>query len=512
MIEAMLEFDQIYKSFSGVPVLRGVSFGAEAGRVLGLVGENGAGKSTLMNILGGVLRADAGAVRLAGAAHEPASPAEAARRGVAFIHQELNLFPNLSIAENLFITSFPRRRLLGLPLVDRRASRARAEELLAAVDLRVPPGRLVGELAPGERQLVEIAKALSLDARVVIFDEPTTSLTAPETERLFGLIMRLRGQGRALIYISHILGDIFRVCDDVVVLRDGEVVGGGRAGEFTQERLISLMVGRTLDQLFPPRESRPAPEPALEALGLSQPGVVEEINFTLHRGEVLGIAGLMGAGRSELARILFGLDPHARGEILIGGVAARGNSPRARIRDGVAFLSENRREDGMLAEASVDDNIALVALPAYARGGAALIDRGRLEADVARAAERVRVKSASRARQPVKRLSGGNQQKVVLAKWLLADSAVFILDEPTRGVDVGAKHEIYRIVNDLAGRGAGVLLISSEIEELIGMCDRIMVMRRGRIRATLAREAFSREELLRLALAPEAGGNEGGHA
>lgn len=491
----LLQCSQIEKRYFGVPVLRGVDVSLAPGRVLGIVGENGAGKSTLMNILGGVVQADGGTMSLAGEAYAPQTPADATRRGVAFVHQELNLFSNLSIAENLFLTALPRGKA---GMMDRKAMRARATELLAAVNLQLPPDSLVESLSPGERQLVEIARALGQEARLIIFDEPTTSLTDRETERLFALIERLRAQGIAIIYISHVLQDVFRLCDDLMVLRDGEVAGRGGKEEFTTERLITLMVGRSLEQLYPARDTAPLSEVLMQVTGLSQRGVIEDIHFDLHRREVLGIAGLMGAGRTELARILFGLDPCARGGIRLNGEEIHRLSARERIARGLAFLTEDRREEGLLMDAAIGDNIALTALPAFASG--LLIDSQRLGEAVRGIGASVQIRGAAQYDQPVRTLSGGNQQKVVLAKWLLCKPSVFILDEPTRGVDVGARSEIYRIINELAASGAGILMISSEIEELIGVCDRILVMNRGEIAAGFERKEFSRERILRAAL------------
>ncbi|MFN0087358.1 MAG: sugar ABC transporter ATP-binding protein [Blastocatellia bacterium] len=491
----LLECSQIGKSYFGVPVLRGVDLSLAAGRVLGVVGENGAGKSTLMNILGGVTQPDAGVMRFDGAAYAPGTPAEATRRGVAFVHQELNLFTNLSIAENLFIPDFPKRKLL---LIDRKQMREKTAELLIAVSLDVSPDTLVESLSPGERQLVEIARALSQNARLIIFDEPTSSLTSRETDRLFSLIERLRARGIAMIYISHVLPDIFRLCDELIVLRDGEAAGRGRKEEFTTERLITLMVGRSLDQLYPSRATAPSGEAVLQAAHLSQPGVIEDINFSLRRGEVLGVAGLMGAGRTELARILFGLVSRARGSVTLNGEDVSAFSARERIGRGLAFLTENRREEGLLMEAAISDNIALAALPEFT--SRLLIEQPRLSEAVNRIGASVRIRGGGRQDQPVRTLSGGNQQKVVLAKWLLRRPAALILDEPTRGVDVGARAEIYRIINQLAAEGAGILLISSEIEELIGLCDRMLVMKGGAITACLDREEFSRERILGAAL------------
>ena len=494
----LLDYRDVRKGFFGVPVLHGVSLALDEGEVLGLVGENGSGKSTMMNILGGVLPADAGAITIDGAPYAPRGVKDAAAAGIGFIHQELNLFENLSIEENLFIGGFPRRR--GLPFIDRGRIRKRAAEALAAVDLEHKPGTAVAGLAQGERQLVEIAKALLRDARIVIFDEPTTSLTRRETDRLFEIIRRLKDQGIAVIYISHILADVAALCDRVTVVRDGEVVGGGSTAEMPPERMIRLMVGRELTQLFPPRPAV-APGPAvLEVEGVSQPGIVRDVSLTVREGEVVGIAGLMGSGRSELARIVFGLDPFRHGSIRVGGERVAAATPRAMMERGVAFLTEDRRAEGLLMEASIHDNVALPSLDAFAAGFGHLLQRRHLGEAVTRAADAVRINTKDYARTLARNLSGGNQQKVVLAKWLMRSPRLFILDEPTRGIDVGARHEVYKIINELVGRGTGILIISSELEELIGMCDRILVMAHGQIRAEHARAAFDSEAIMRSAM------------
>ncbi len=497
---AALQLAGIHKAFFGVPVLKDVGFTLEAGHVLGLVGENGSGKSTTMNILGGVHRPEAGIMALNGEPYEPRSPRDAQARGVAFIHQELNLFPNLSIEENLFIRGFP---LIagGLPFINRLKVRSRARDLLEAVDLKFPPGTPVGRLSQGERQLVEIAKALAVDARLIIFDEPTTSLTARETERLFDIIARLKSQGRSIIYISHILGDVMRLCDDVVVLRDGQVVGAAPKSEFTIERMITLMVGRSIDRLYPARDSAIRDGgPVLEVRGVSQPGTVHDISFEVRRGEILGVSGLMGSGRSELARIIFGLDPYATGSILIEGKPLIPADPRAAMEAGLAFLTEDRRAEGLLMQSSIKDNLALPSLAEDASPLLKLLRRtnlGQRAADIARA---VQVNASDIDATLVRTLSGGNQQKVVIGKWLLRRPSLFILDEPTRGIDVGAKYEVYKIMNRLVAEGSSILCISSEIEELIGMCDRIMVMSQGEVKGFRERVEFDREELLRTAM------------
>lgn len=493
----MIAFRSIGKRFAGVRVLNDISFALAPGRTLGLVGGNGAGKTTLMNILGGNLAPDSGEMWLDGQPYRPAGPRDATRLGVAFIHQELNLFPNLTIAENLFLTAFP--RVAGLPLIDRRSLRQQAGALLHTVGLDLSPDTPVDHLAAGERQLVEIARALGANARLILFDEPTTSLTRAEAGRLFELIRQLRSRGHSLVYISHNLDEVLELSDDLAVLRDGRCVAHGSRGEFTMERLVSLMMGRQLTQLFPPRTTPPDARPLLEVSELSRPGIVANISFTLHRGEVLGVWGRMGSGRSELARILFGLDPFSRGDIRLAGQPVA-RDPQRNIRRGLAFLTENRREEGLCLEASIADNLALVTLPTHARSPLGWLDRHRLGQALATIREAVRLSPTAPNAAPVRTLSGGNQQKVVLAKWLLREPSVLILDEPTRGIDIGAKAEIYQLIDQLAARGTGVLLISSELEELVGLCDRILVLNRGEIRDELPRAAFDRTRLMTAAL------------
>ena len=498
MSDDILSLQDISKAFFGIHALRNVSLTLGRGRVVGLIGQNGAGKSTLMNVIGGVVRPDSGGMVLDGLPYTPQSPAHASRAGIAFIHQELNLFSNLSIAENIFIDGFPSRRFGPLALVDRPAMQARARDLLAQVDLDLAPETLVERLSPGERQLVEVAKALQLDAPIIIFDEPTTSLTARETERLFGLIERLRQSGKSLIYISHILGDVMRVADDIAVLRDGELTAFGPGREFDISRMITLMIGRAIEQLYPERTSAPQPAVLLATRDLSAKGVVKNINLALHRGEVLGLFGLMGSGRTELARILFGLDTFDSGEIRLGGQPVHRNSPRRSISRRIAFITENRREEGLLMNMDIAENIALAALPKFGATPLQLIKQERLTSAATAVADLLGIKVGSIS-QPAKSLSGGNQQKVVLAKWLMSEPAVFLMDEPTRGIDVAAKREIYSMIDRLAGDGGAVLFISSEIEELLAMCDRILVMSRGEIVGKFTREAFDKEQILRSA-------------
>jgi ribose transport system ATP-binding protein len=506
MTEQEVEFDHISKSFFGVRALSEVTISVGKGSTLGLIGENGAGKSTLMNILGGVFPQDEGTVRLFGKQYNPSCPADAMRTGVAFIHQELNLFTNLSVADNLFIDGFPR---IGVsPFIDKRRLHKRAAEMLACVGLNVSAGTPVEMLTAGERQLVEIAGALARNARVIIFDEPTTSLTAAERKHLFDIIKRLQEHGRTIIYISHTLQDVLQVSDAIAVLRDGCLVSTGPCKIYSVDKMISDMVGRRIEQMYPARSTVPGGDVVLEVEGVTQPGIVRDISFKLHEKEVLGIFGLMGSGRSELARIIFGLDSCRAGRISVRAEDAINPSPIASIRNGVAFVTENRHQEGLLMEASVSENLDLPSLRKFTGlGPARIINRSRALECANRIAGTLRIKSGPIHTQKVRNLSGGNQQKVVIGKWLLAAPTVLILDEPTRGIDIGAKYEIYGTINKLAEDGVGILVICSELEELMGMCDRILVMSNGEIRAQFARQDFDQEKILQAAFSGRAGYN-----
>jgi ribose transport system ATP-binding protein len=505
MKNLILEFEDISKQFFGIRALDKVSFGLQEQHLLGLIGENGAGKTTLMNILGGVFPADLGKIRITGQEYVPKDPGDASRHGVAFIHQELNLFTNLNIAENIFIDGFP--KIAGLPLIHRAQIFSKAKTILESLDLHMSPATKVESLAPGERQLVEIAKALSVDAKIIIFDEPTTSLTAKETRRLFDIINRLKASGKSIIYISHILGDVLHLADDIAVLRDGKLMDIGPKDEFSINRMISLMVGRDIENIYPQRSSEPMPDAVFDVQGLSQTGIVKDIQFALHKGEVLGLFGLMGSGRTELARIIFGIDPYEQGQVKVNGVSLEPLQPQKRIAQGVAFVTEDRRNEGLLMDISIAENLGLVSLPAFARTFLKMVDKTRMYASAKEVAATLKLKSGAIDQQPVKSLSGGNQQKTVIGKWLLSNPNVLIMDEPTRGIDVGAKYEVYTIINDLASQGTGILLISSEIEELIGVCDRILVMSRGEIVGTFAKHEFDQENILRAAFRQNGNGN-----
>jgi ribose transport system ATP-binding protein len=500
----ILSLEGIGKAFFGVPAVSDVTLAVGRGRVLGLIGQNGAGKSTLMNIIGGVLPPDAGTMRLNGAPYQPRVPADASAAGIAFIHQELNLFSNLSIADNIFIDGFPESRLGPFRAIDRKATDRRTSELLEEVGLDQAPGTLVERLSPGERQLVEVARALRADADIMIFDEPTTSLTTRETSRLFALLARLRQGGKTIVYISHILRDVLALADDIAVMRDGRLVAAAEAAGFTVARMINLMLGRDIGQLFPPRTplGDPGSDPGavlLSARGLTARGMVKDIDLQLRAGEVVGLFGLMGSGRTELARILFGLDPFDAGEISFGAKPAGRHTARKSIARDLAFITENRREEGLMMNLSIADNIALAALPRFGVTPARVVDQAALMAAAAAMSQALSIKSGAIDLQPAKALSGGNQQKVVIAKWLLSEPRIFMLDEPTRGIDVAAKYDIYAIVDQLAVDGGAVLFVSSELEELMAMCDRILVMSQGEIVGEFARADFQEAEIVKAA-------------
>lgn len=491
--DTILEFVGISKAFGGIQALEQVSLSLGRGEILGLIGENGAGKTTLMNVLGGVVMPNAGEIRLGGEPYEPTTPRDAIDAGIAFIHQELNLFTNLSVAENLFIDRFPR---LGGLLIDRRKLGERSRPVIEAVDLEISPFTKIETMAPGERQLVEIGKALVANAQIIIFDEPTTSLTAKETAKLFGLIKQLRDDGKSIIYISHILGDVLELADEVAVLRDGKLIGQGAKHEFTTRKMISMMVGRDIEKMFPEKTSSPQSGVALECREVEQPGIVRDISFQLHKGEVLGIFGLMGSGRTEMVRIVYGLDPVKDGQMLVGGVPLRPLDPIQRIKRNIAFVTEDRRDEGLLMDSTIAENLGLVNLRQFVRSFTNVVDTKAMYGAAESMKSQLRIKSDKITKATAKSLSGGNQQKVVIGKWLITKPEVLILDEPTRGIDVGAKFEVYSIVNNLAANGTAVLMISSELEELIGMCDRIIVMSRGEITGEFERAEFDQESIL----------------
>ncbi len=497
----LLELKKISKRFGTVEVLKGINLELQKGSVLGLVGENGAGKSTLMNILGGVFPASSGELFLKGELFEPQKPTDSLKHGIAFIHQELNLFPNLSVQENLYLNSFPTKKIMGIPFIDQKATVSKSKRLLAQVDLEVNIRTLVEDLTPAQRQLLEIAKALATSPEIIIFDEPTTALTRHEAEKLFGLIAQLQKKGIAMIYISHNLEDVTHLSQRIVVLRDGVCASTyERENGFAIPRIIRDMVGRDVAQLFPERNTIPKKSSLLQVEQLSAPPLVNDVSFTLRTGEVLGFYGLVGSGRTEMARIIYGLESSESGAIRFGSDKNFTPSPKKWVKNGLAFLTEDRREEGLLLDHNIEKNIALAALPSYASSIVKRIKYKAVRSATVEKAKATKIKFNSMTRQAVATLSGGNQQKVVLSKWLLTAPKILIMDEPTKGIDVGAKHEIYGLINQLIEKGASVILISSEIEELLGMCNRILVMNRGRVTVEFDKPNFDRHAILAAAL------------
>jgi len=497
-----LEMRGIRKSFPGVRVLDDVSLAVRPGEVHALMGENGAGKSTLMKILAGALRADAGEVLLEGRPVEIGSPQQAMGLGVGLIYQELNLAPHLSVAENIFLGREPRR----LPgFVDGTKMRREAQALMRGLGVGLDVRTLVGTLSVAQRQMVEIAKAAGRRVRILAMDEPSATLTAHELENLWRLIRRLKSQGVAIIYISHRMDEVYGICDAVTVLRDGHVVGSGpisaeegaAGGSISRDEVLRLMVGRSLDETYP-KEHAPMGETVLEVQGLSRRGVLEDIGFSVRAGEVVALAGLVGSGRTEIARCLFGADKITGGAMRLGGRPYAPRSPRDAVDAGVGFVSEDRKEQGVILGLTVRENVSLASLRALSRLG--FVPKGTEAARARESVTRLRVRTPS-VEQRVGSLSGGNQQKVVLAKWLQTPLRLLILDEPTRGIDVGAKREIYGIMNELAAQGVAILMISSELPEVLGMADRIVVVRDGRVAGALDRAEATQEKVGALALA-----------
>ena len=492
--EYILELKEIEKSFSTVKVLKGVSLKLKKGQILGLCGENGAGKSTLMNVLGGVYQKNGGTMLLDGEEYAPKTPVDATEAGIAFIHQELNLFLNMTVRQNFMIEKLPKKG----PFIDVAKIRRAAEKQLGDMDQNIPVDMLVGDLNIGQRQMVEIAKEIAKDAKIVIFDEPTSSLSAKECQKLFEIIKGLAAKGISVIYISHILNDVFNLCDEIMVLRDGETIDQKPISELTKQDVIYMMVGRELHNLFPYVEKNPGKE-LLAVNNVKWGTKVKDISLSVKAGEIAGVFGLMGAGRSELANLIFGVEKMDEGEVFIDGKKIDRITAHGMKEMGVAYISENRREEGLFMDKSLKDNIVITHLSAISNK-MKLVDKKKEIACAEDQIGKLGIKTYDLTEQTADQFSGGNQQKIVMAKWLLTNPHIFILDEPTRGVDVGAKYDIYEYINDLALNGSAVLFISSEIEELMGVCDRIMVMSNGKLIGELKRDEFEPSKLLEMAI------------
>ncbi len=493
MIQPYLELREISKSFPGVKALDRASLEVRAGECRALVGENGAGKSTLMKILAGALLPDAGEIFIGGRPAGIDSPLSARARGVSMIYQELNLLPELTVAENIFLGREFNTRL---GLLDRRRMIEDSRRWLGRLHQDIDPRLLTRDLPLAQQQMVEIAKALALEARIMIMDEPSSILTDRELEELFGLMSRLKGEGMALIYISHRLEEIFRICDTVTVMRDGRVISTRPVSEAAQEVLVREMVGRELDRIFPAIKL-PSEETVLELRNVARPPRLNGVSMQVRRGEIVGLCGLVGAGRTDVARVIFGADHAVRGEILFCGEALSGHGPNDAIRRGIALLTEDRKSQGILPEMTVCANITLADLGRTARAG--FISRRTERAQSAQLSEALRIKAPS-LEAATGNLSGGNQQKTILARWLFTRSSLLIFDEPTRGIDVGAKAEIYQLIVDLAAEGRSILVISSELPEILGLCHRIYVMRGGQIAGEFRRSEATQEILLAAAM------------
>lgn len=495
MAEYILELKGITKTFPGVKALDNVYFKLKPGEIHALMGENGAGKSTFIKVITGVHAADEGELYFDGQRVELKNPTDAKRLGIAAIYQHVTCYPDLSVTENIFMghekVQKGTRRILWNEM------HTAAGELLKELGAGFSPKTLMGSLSVAEQQIVEIAKALSVDAKVIIMDEPTAALTNRESEELYRIAERLRGKGTAIIFISHRFEDMYRLASKVTVFRDSRYIGTWNVDEITNHDLIIAMVGREITQLFPKKEALIGEE-LLRAEGLGRTGYFADVSFTLHRGEILGLTGLVGAGRTEVCQSLFGIEPADKGKVFLKGKEARIRTPDEAMRRGIGYLPEDRQKQGLVLQWSIGRNISLSSLRNVSSKG--VLNTGK-EADMAKSlAEKVNVKAKS-IFDLASSLSGGNQQKVVFAKLLTSDVDVIILDEPTKGVDVGAKSAIYEMISDLACQGYGILMVSSEMPEIIGMCDRVAVMREGRITAVMDRRSISQEAILGASMA-----------
>jgi ribose transport system ATP-binding protein len=490
--DAILQFRNLTKTFPGVQALKDVSFEIRRGDVHCLVGENGAGKSTLIKILAGAQQADAGQIILNGQTVTIRKPHEAQALGLSFIFQELNVVNKLTVADNL---TLGRERARAGGMLNRKADNAFALEQLERLGLDINPRTPMERLSVAQKQMVEIARALSTNASIIIMDEPSAPLTEHELQTLFATIRRLREQGVTIMYVSHRLAEIFDIGDRFTVLRDGAHVATESLATIDTAGLVKLMVGRDLKESFV-RSRRQVGEPVLELKGASRGRALRNISFTLHAGEIIGVAGLAGAGRTEMARLIFGADPAEEGEILVRGQRVTLRSPRAAIRHGIGLVPEERRTQGIVGAMSVGENITLAAPDRISR--LSLVLRGKARALAERYVRDLRIKTPS-LNQKIRNLSGGNQQKCVVGRWLATESKIMLLDEPTRGIDVGAKAELFAIMDHLASEGTAILMFSSEMEEILGMSDRILVMNRGQLVADLPRAEATQEMILRYA-------------
>lgn len=487
-----IEMKNIHKSFGSNRVLSGVDFELREGEVHALMGENGAGKSTLMNILTGIHSKDEGSITVDGRVVHYGSPKEAEQAGIAFIHQELNVWPEMTVLDNLFIG---RELTSRFGLLHAKKMRRLAEEQMSRLAFSIPLDQTAGSCSVGQQQMIEITKAMMTQAKVIIMDEPTAALTEREIRNLFSLITSLKQQGVAIVYISHRMEEIFEICDRITIMRDGSTVDTRLIPETHFDEVVRKMVGRELTDRFPQRSGK-AGDIAFEVVCASRKGVFKDISFTVHSGEILGISGLMGSGRTEMMRGLFGLDPLDSGEIRLGGKRVTIRNPFEAVKLGVGFITEDRKEEGLVLDFSVKDNMVLPSLFSFSKRG--LMDEASEQSFAGQLISRLSIKTESSA-TPVRNLSGGNQQKVVIAKWIGIGPKLLILDEPTRGVDVGAKREIYQLMNELTERGVAMIMVSSELPEVLGMSDRVVVIHEGSIAGELSAEEATQEKIMTFA-------------
>lgn len=492
MYPYVLEAEGISKQFPGVKALDNVSLKIKPGSVHALMGENGAGKSTLMKCLIGIYRPDAGTIKVKGQPVTFNDTLAALHSGISMIHQELNLVPHMTVAENIWLGREPAK----LGFVNHEELNRKTRELLAHLKIKLDPETQLGTLSIANQQMVEIAKAVSYNADVLIMDEPTSALTEGEVVHLFAIIRELKQQGKGIIYISHKMDEIFTITDEVSIFRDGTSIASDKTENLTKQSLITMMVGRELTQMFP-KFNNNIGEEVLRVAGLRRSGWFHDISFAVKRGEILGVAGLVGAGRSEVMESLFGMHPAEGGEIYIEGLPVKIDSPSKAIEQGLAFLTEDRKKSGLFLVLSVVENMSIVNLSAYTNKNG-FVSQTQMAKDCMEQISKLNIKTPTMD-QIINNLSGGNQQKVLIARWLLAQPKILILDEPTRGIDVGAKAEIYRLISELAHRGVAIILVSSELPEILGMSDRVMVMHAGRITGILDKAEADQEKIMALA-------------
>ncbi|ADO82117.1 ribose ABC transporter ATP-binding protein RbsA [Ilyobacter polytropus] len=492
MKKKILELQEMVKIFPGVKALNGANLNLYEGRVMALLGENGAGKSTLIKVMTGIYKRDSGKMTLYEEDVEFQGPRESQNAGIAIIHQELNLISNLTIAENIFLG----REKTSFGKIDWKGMYSDADKLLKKLKVKHSSKELVGNLSVGEQQMVEIAKAMSQNAKIIVMDEPTDALTDKETESLFSVIRELIGENKSIVYISHRLKEIFEICDDVTIMRDGKFISEKEVKDITEDQIIESMVGRKLEDQMPRVEVEPGPV-SLEVKNLKG-DYVNNVSFTLHEGEILGVAGLMGSGRTELAKTIYGFYKMTSGSILIGGKKVKINSPEEGLKNKIAYVPEDRKKEGLILGLSVKENMSISSLEKF-ESNLKTLNKNDEKDMVDSYISRFNIKTPGMA-QIIKNLSGGNQQKVAIAKALMTEPKILILDEPTRGVDVGAKKEIYDLINELKKHGMSILMISSEMVEVIGLSDRIMVMHENSVTGVFTAEDASQEKIMRCAV------------